>query len=77
MYKIFIAEDEHLIRESLKRMITEFSTFLPLGSIEDASDGELALSMIAEQKPDILLTDIRMPFMNGIELANEVKKTFA
>lgn len=74
MYKIFIAEDEHLIRESLKRMITEFSTFLPLGSIEDASDGELALSMIAEQKPDILLTDIRMPFMNGIELANEVKK---
>ena len=30
--------------------------------------------MIAEQKPDILLTDIRMPFMNGIELANEVKK---
>ena len=74
MYKIFIAEDEHLIRESLKRMITEFSTFLPLGSIEDASDGELALSIIAEQKPDILLTDIRMPFMNGIELANEVKK---
>lgn len=74
MYKIFIAEDEHLIRESLKRMITEFSTFLPLSSIEDASDGELALSMIAEQKPDILVTDIRMPFMNGIELANEVKK---
>ncbi|WP_206859196.1 response regulator [Candidatus Enterococcus mangumiae] len=74
MYKIFIAEDEHLIRESLKRMLTGFSNFLPLGPIGDASDGELALAMIAEQKPDILLTDIRMPFMNGLELANEVKK---
>lgn len=76
MYKVFIVEDEHLIRESLKRMFSEFSSSMPIELVGDASDGELALSMITEQHPDILLTDIRMPFMNGIELASEVKKTF-
>lgn len=40
----------------------------------EASDGELAYPMIIEQKPDILLTDIKMPFMDGLELSELVKK---
>lgn len=74
MYKVFIVEDEHLIRESLKRNILQLSKHLPLELAGEASDGEVALSMILKEQPDILLTDIRMPFMNGIELSQEVKQ---
>lgn len=40
----------------------------------EASDGELAYPMILKEKPDILITDIRMPFMDGLELSRLVKK---
>lgn len=75
MYKIFIAEDEHLIRESLKRNINQLAEKLPIEVVGEASDGEVALSMILELQPDILVTDIRMPFMDGIELSQEVKQS--
>lgn len=42
--------------------------------VGEASDGELALPMILEKKPDILITDIKMPFMDGLELSEQVKK---
>ncbi|MGH1750242.1 response regulator [Enterococcus raffinosus] len=74
MFKVFIVEDEHLIRESLKRNLNQLAETLPLEVVGEASDGEVALSLILEEQPDILLTDIRMPFMNGIELSQEVKK---
>ncbi|MBO0458172.1 response regulator [Enterococcus hulanensis] len=74
MYKVFIVEDEHLIRESLKRNLIQLSKQLPIEMVGEASDGEVALSMILKERPDILLTDIRMPFMNGIELSQEVKE---
>lgn len=41
--------------------------------VGDASDGELALPVILKEKPDILITDIRMPFMDGLELSRMVK----
>lgn len=75
MYKVFIAEDEHLIRESLKRTIQQLSETLPIEIVGEASDGEVALTMILERQPDILLTDIRMPFMDGIELSQEVRQS--
>ncbi|MBU5365830.1 response regulator [Enterococcus devriesei] len=74
MYKVFIVEDEHLIRESLKRNLLQLTKQLPLELAGEASDGEVALAMILKERPDILLTDIRMPFMNGIELSQEVKE---
>src|SRR5215510_15351990 len=40
----------------------------------EAPDGEMALSMIQDIKPDILITDIRMPFMDGLTLSRVVKK---
>ena len=43
--------------------------------VGEASDGELALPMILEKKPDILITDIKMPFMDGLELSEQVKKS--
>lgn len=72
MYSVFIVDDEIIVRDGLRRKIDwEHSQFSFAG---EAGDGEIALSMIQDIKPDILITDIRMPFMDGIELARAVKK---
>lgn len=71
MYKVFIAEDEDSIREEIRRLL-EDAGFSVCG---EAADGELALPMIQELKPDILITDINMPFMNGLELSTIVKSS--
>ncbi len=72
MIKIFLVEDEILIRNGIKSSIEwEKEGYAFAG---EASDGELALPMILKEKPDILITDIRMPFMDGLELSRLVKK---
>src|SRR5574344_1526643 len=72
MYSVFIVDDEIVVREGLRNNIDwENSQFKFAG---EAGDGEIALSMIQEIKPDILITDIKMPFMDGLELAQTVKK---
>ncbi len=48
MYKVFIAEDEHLILESLKRNLSQLYEKLPIEIVGEAGDGEVALSMILE-----------------------------
>ncbi len=72
MVKIFLAEDEKIVREGIKNGIPwERYGFEFAG---EAPDGELAYPLILKAKPDILLTDIRMPFMDGLELAEMVKR---
>lgn len=74
MLKVFIVEDEPLIRESLRQTLITFRPQFPIEYCGEAGDGEIALSMIQEVKPDILFTDIRMPFMDGLSLAKYAKK---
>ncbi len=72
MYKVFLVEDEIVIREGIKSKIPwEEEGFLIVG---DESDGELAYPMIIREQPDILITDIKMPFMDGLELSKLLKK---
>lgn len=72
MMRVFIADDEDIIRDGIRNCIEkENSRFLFVG---EAPDGEMALPMIMELKPDILITDIRMPFMDGLELARVVRR---
>ncbi|HEX3023346.1 MAG TPA: response regulator [Lachnospiraceae bacterium] len=69
--KVFLVEDEVVVREGIKRNIDwEKEGYEFVG---EASDGELAYPLIQKEKPDILITDIKMPFMNGLELSRLVK----
>lgn len=71
MLKIFLVEDEIIMREGIKKNINwEKENFEFIG---DAGDGELAYPLIIQKKPDILITDIKMPFMDGLELSRLVK----
>ncbi|MFA9375160.1 MAG: response regulator [Lachnotalea sp.] len=74
MKRVFLVEDEIIMREGIKNNIDwEQEGFQFVG---EASDGELAYPMIKSTKPDILITDIKMPFMDGLELSRMVKKDF-
>ena len=73
MMKVFLVDDEIAIRENLRTSFPwEEEGFMLVG---EAPDGEMALPMIRDLNPDILLTDIRMPFMDGIRLCREVHRT--
>ena len=72
MMKVFLVDDEIAIRENLRNSFPwEENGFQLVG---EAPDGEMALPMIRDLNPDILLTDSRMPFMDGMQLCAEVKR---
>ncbi|MDF2803773.1 MAG: DNA-binding response regulator [Anaerocolumna sp.] len=74
MLKIFLVEDEIIVREGIKNNINwNENGFIFCG---EASDGELAYPMIQNLRPDIVITDIKMPFMDGITLSRLIKKEF-
>lgn len=72
MIKVFLVEDEFVIREGIKKNIDWEGHGYEFAG--EASDGELAFPMIKKENPDIVITDIRMPFMNGLELSKLIKK---
>ncbi len=72
MLKVFLVEDEVIIREGIKNKINWAE--LGLTFVGEASDGELAYPLIQNTKPDILITDIKMPFMDGLALGHLVKQ---
>jgi len=72
MIKIFLVEDEFVVREGIKRTIDwEAHGYEFCG---EAGDGELAYPLIQKLKPDIVITDIKMPFMDGLALSKLIKK---
>lgn len=70
MLKVFLVEDESIVREGLKNNIPwrEYG----YEYTGEASDGEMALPMIRKIRPDVLITDIKMPFMDGLALSQIV-----
>ncbi len=71
MYQIFVVEDELLIRQSIRNTIEQMQG--PFAFCGEASDGEMALSIMQDLMPDILVTDIRMPFLDGFGLIRHAK----
>ena len=67
MYRVFLVEDEIVIREGIKNNIHWAEEGFKV--VGDVSDGELAYPMIIREQPEILITDIKMPFMDGLELS--------
>lgn len=65
MYRILIAEDDNTIRKGLAKIIGNMA--LPVGEILEAEDGRAAMEAVRQQSPDIVITDIRMPHMSGLD----------
>ena len=72
MITIVLADDEKLIRAGLKKILLE-NIDIPLEIIE-AKNGEEALELCKNKKPEILITDIRMPVMDGVELMKNLSE---
>lgn len=70
--KILIVDDEPIVREGLKNNVSWQELDLRVVGCE--ANGKSALDVFNREQPDIILTDIRMPFMDGLELTREVKK---
>lgn len=74
MLKVVLVEDESFIREGIRDTVPweqygyEF--------VGEAADGEMALSVIRKMRPDVLITDIKMPFMDGLSLCKIVREEF-
>ena len=73
LIKVFLVDDEISIRENLRNSFPWEEKGYQL--VGEAPDGEMALPMLRDLNADILLTDIRMPFMDGMKLCEEVQRT--
>ena len=67
MHKVLIVEDEDILRKAYVNIFT-----IEKFDVSEAENGEVALKKIAEIKPDIVVLDVLMPFMNGIEFLEKV-----
>ncbi|HUE99843.1 MAG TPA: response regulator [Anaerolineales bacterium] len=71
-YKVFFVEDEIIAREGIRDNVD-----WQAGGFEfcgEASDGEMALPLLRTAQPDVLITDIKMPFMDGLQLSKIVRE---
>ena len=72
MIKVYIADDEVPVVDGMKDFInTNFKSMKVVGS---AYDGQTAMEEIRQQKPDIVITDVRMPGLNGVELSKKLRE---
>ena len=68
--RVIIADDHPRVRAAIRNLLVKASDILILG---EAGDGEEALRLVEELNPDVLLLDIEMPRMNGVEVARALK----
>jgi two-component system response regulator YesN len=72
MYRALLVDDERIVKLAIKSMIQWEALGLELAGT--ASNGNSALQMIERTKPDIIITDIKMPGMDGVELIRKLKE---
>ncbi|OIR16776.1 transcriptional regulatory protein YpdB [mine drainage metagenome] len=71
---VFIVDDEAPARSRLKELLADCESQFPLHLVGEAGNGRDALEMLAETPAEVVLVDIRMPQMDGIELARHLNK---
>tara|TARA_R110002096_G_scaffold19902_7_gene66423 strand:+ start:302 stop:958 length:657 start_codon:yes stop_codon:yes gene_type:complete len=69
MINVVLADDHVLVRDGIKALLEDQGGIIV---IDEASNGKEALEVISRNKPDILIVDIRMPEMNGIEVVRQI-----
>ena len=72
-YRILLAEDHHLFREFLKKSLGEISGIEVVGEV---GDGLELLKLIKELKPQMVILDVEMPILSGLEAARTIKKAY-
>jgi YesN/AraC family two-component response regulator len=72
-YKVFLVEDEIVTREGIRDSVDWASAGYQFCG--EAPDGEIALPLIHECKPETVITDIKMPFMDGLQLCRMLRET--
>ena len=74
LYRIILVDDEEEVRKSIIRKIDW--TAVGFTVVGDAENGEDALEKIENLEPDVVLTDIRMPYMDGLTLAERIRQKY-
>ena len=72
-YRVLLVDDHAPLRTALRRLLAHYHGIRIVG---EASDGQQAIELIASCQPDVILMDIRMPKMNGIEATALIKKSW-
>jgi len=72
-YRIVIAEDHTILREGLRSLL---SSSPDLEIVGEAEDGRIAIQCVEKCKPDLILMDLSMPRMNGMDAIREIKRRF-
>src|SRR5262245_44691591 len=72
MYKVFFVEDEVITREGIRDNVDWRGNGFEFCG--EATDGEMALPLLRTTQPDVLITDIKMPFMDGLQLSKIVRE---
>jgi DNA-binding NarL/FixJ family response regulator len=70
-YQIIIAEDHTILREGLRALLLSHQN---LEIVAEARDGQEAIRAVEKYRPDLILMDLSMPRMNGLEALHEIKK---
>jgi DNA-binding NarL/FixJ family response regulator len=71
--KLLLAEDHAIVRQGLQALLKQSEDIEVIGQAED---GQAAVRMTGESKPDVVLMDISMPILNGIEATRQIKKSY-
>ena len=71
--KIIIADDHELTRESLRSMLESVASEPPLQILAEAEDGQEVIELCRLQRPDLVLMDVGMPKVNGLEATQAIK----
>ncbi|RIX60199.1 response regulator [Paenibacillus nanensis] len=74
MYRLLIVDDEPAVRAGLREYVDWASYGIVVAG--EADDGDVALEMIASSQPDLILTDVRMPNMDGIAMSRRIAEEY-
>ena len=69
-WTIYVTDDQTLFRKGMSRLV---KTFKKVGKVEEASNGKEALDLVKKEIPHVILMDLEMPIMDGIEATEKIQ----